>query len=386
MVRRVAVVGIGLTPFRVRPNVGWKQLICEAMHEALQDAKMDGSEIQSGYVGCSQPTIIEQIPIGNLVSMFTGLNPIGFSCNSEQCSCGQIAVQNAFLAIKSGACDIAIAIGFDKMSDAYDLRNLMTPNIDDYEKYSRFGSSAIGLGLWYKLHFRAHGEPTREQLALYAVHARKQASKNSKAFYYNARDITVEDFLQAPIVVEPLGSLDATRFVLDAAGAMILANEEVAKKYRDDLVFIKGLSYKNDCIYQYNDPNYVFMPALKAAAKEAYHMAGIGAKNLDFACLHDCWAFFAPIELEALGVCEEKKAGKFIEDGEMKLDGRLPCDTDGGIYGRGHPPGASGLANGVEAVTQLRENAGERQVKDAKTAVSVMIGASSRNIIIYGRD
>jgi len=386
MVGRVAVIGLGLTPFRVRPNVGWKELVCEAMHEALEDAGMNGSEIQSGYVGCAQPNIIEQIPIGNLVSQVTGLNPVGFSCTSEQCSCGQIAIQNAFFAIKSGACDVAIAIGFDKMSDAYDLRNLMTPNIDDYERYSRFGSSAIGLGLWYKLHLQAHGEPTREQLALYAVYARKRARKNPKAFYYDAKEITVEDYLQAPIVVEPLGGLDATRFVLDAAGAIILAREDVAKKYRDDLVFIRGTSYKNDCIYQYTDPDFIFMPALKIAAKEAYHMAGIGPKDLDLACLHDCWAFFAPIELEALGVCEEKKAGNFIEEGEIELDGRLPCVTDGGIYGRGHPPGASGLANGVEAVIQLRENAGERQVKDAKTAVSVMIGASSRSIMIYGRD
>ena len=383
MVRRVAVLGVGLTSFGVRPEAGWKKLVCEAMNDAVLDAKIDTSQIQIGYVGCSQPNIIEQVPIGNLVSQFTGLNPIGFSCTSEQCSCGQVAIQNAFLAIRSGAYDLALVIGFDKMSDAYDLRNLMSPNMDDYEKYARFGSSAIGLGLWYKLHLRAHGEPTREQLAQYAVYARKMARKNPKAFYYDSPKITVKDVLEAPTVVEPLGALDATRFVLDGAGAMILASEQVAKKHRDDLVYITGISYKNDYIYQYNDPTYIFMPGLKSAAEEGYRMAGIGPQDLDFLCLHDCWAFFAPVELEAIGICADGEAGHFIEDGEIEIGGRCPCATDGGIYGRGHPPGASGLANGVEAVTQIRGLAGDRQVKQAKKSLSVMIGASSRSIVIY---
>lgn len=380
---RVAVVGVGVTKFGIRANVGWKELVCEAMYEAFGNVNMDPKEIEMGFAACSSPNTIDQLPVGSCVAEYAGLAPLGMWSTAEQCASSQVAIINGVLAIRSGLYDKVLIIGFDKMTDGFNLRTTSNQHLDmEYEATIGFASY---VALWYKRHLRAHGEPTREQVAMYAVHARRMAKRNPKAYYCDAPDITVEDVLKAPMVASPLGALDRTSFFVDGAAAMILVKEEIARKYTDTPVYIDGVSCKNDHIYEWMDPSSPMYPVLRLASRESYKMARIEAKDIDFACLHDCWAFYGINQLECLDICEDGTAGEFVEEEQMALGGKCPCATDGGIFGRGHPPGASGIADGIEAVIQLRGEAGDRQVKGAEIGVVPCIGESSRTVCVYRR-
>ena len=382
MERKVAAVGCGVTRFDVQPDKSWKQLVCQALYEALDDARMDASEIQAGTVGCAAPVAFGQMPIATCVADCTGLNLMGLTHNAEQCTAGLLAIRDAFFAIRSGVYDRVVVIGFEKETDLLDMRKFLDMDMDaEYE--APFG--IYSPPLWYKLHNQLHGEPTREQTAMYAVHARKMAKKNPKAYYYDKPEITVEDFLNAPPWSSPLGVLDRTNYYVDGAAVIILTSGEIARKYTDTPVYIEGISQKNDHHYLWMDPNTSLFPALRLAAKEVYGMAKVKPSDIDFACLHDCWAFWALIQLECLGICNDKEGGKFAEEGQMALGGRCPCATDGGVYGRAHPFGATGVASAIEAVTQLRGEAKDRQVGGAEIAVQTQLGYSARSACIWRR-
>jgi acetyl-CoA C-acetyltransferase len=188
-------------------------------------------------------------------------------------------------------------------------------------------------------------------------------------------EVTLEQVLKAPIVSWPLGLLDCCP-TTDGAAAVILTHADRAKEYTDRPVYLIGSGLACDDFYSHlKKAYYEWIPTI-IAGKQAYEMAGIGPEDVNVAELHDCFTCTELISYEDLGFCPKGKAGQWIEEGGPRLDGSLPCNTSGGLKSKGHPIGATGVAQACEIFWQLRREAEKRQVKNARIGLTHNLGGT----------
>lgn len=185
-------------------------------------------------------------------------------------------------------------------------------------------------------------------------------------------DVTIEQVLNAPMVVEPFGLYDCTP-QSDGAAAALLVSEDVVDRYTDRPVWIRGVGLGMDRVMHQHKPDMTTFPPTVKAAKRAYAMAGVGAADIDVAEVHDCFTGVELIDYEDLGFCERFEAYKMIEAGETSVGGRLPVNPSGGLKAKGHPPGATGVAQCVELFEQLRGQS-SNQVDGARWALAHNVG------------
>ena len=375
---KVAIVGMGCTRFGERWDMGVEDLLVEAAYEAFEDAGIQPKDIQAAWLGTvfSGVTAITMSPLG--------LQYIPMTRVENMCATGSEAIRAASYAIAAGACDIALAIGVEKLKDSGQT-GVKGPAIvgDNPDGTSGIGSgfsapaSFAYLATRYFHHYGLEPEYGKRLLAEIAVKNHYNGSLNPKAHFHNR--LTVEQAMRAPIVAWPLGLYDCCG-VSDGAAAAVLVKADMAKDFRADPIYIKALAItvgaRQGTMRQ--DYDYVHIEENVRAARMAYGEAGIQdpRKEIGMAEVHDCFTCHELILYEDLGFSARGKARDDIETGTFTLTGELPVNTDGGLKCFGHPLGASGLRMMYEVYKQLQAKAGPRQAKNPRLGLTHNLGGN----------
>lgn len=380
--RDVAIIGIGMTKFGELWDISFRQLIVEAGVRAIEDAGIDGKQIDGMYVGnMSAGQFVQQEHIASLIVDHAGLVPIPCTRVEAACASGGLALRQAVIAIASGIHNIVVAAGIEKMTDLLTGQTtgaLATAADQEWEAY--VGTTFPGLyALMARRHMYYYGT-TEEQMAMVAVKNHHNACLNPYAQYHN--EITVKDVLESTPITSPLKLLDCSP-ITDGGACVILAPAEIAREYTDTPIIVSGTGQASDALSLHDRSSLVSLRASARAAEMAYKMAGVEPNNIDLAEVHDCFTIAEIMAIEDLGFCRKGEGGKLTEEGETALDGRIPINTSGGLKGKGHPVGATGIAQAVEMVSQLRGEAGKRQVDGAEMGVIHNVGGSGGTAVVH---
>jgi acetyl-CoA C-acetyltransferase len=379
--RDVAVIGVGMNKWGELWDSSLRKVFVESALEALDDSGVD--HIDSLLVGCmSSGLFTDQEHLASLLADYTGVAPVGATRVEAACSSGGAAVRLGYLMVASGAADIVLAGGVEKMTDVDGggaTFALGTAADAEYECYH--GATFPGL---YALIARAHMErygTTREQLAKVAVKNHVNGSLNPRAQFRSK--ITVEQVLNSAKVADPLRLLDCSP-ITDGSAAVVLASMDVAKSIgKSPLIRVAGSGQATDTIALHARDDITYPKATERAAEAAYREAGVTPDQIDFAEVHDCFTIAELCVIEALGFYERGEAAKATEAGETARDGRRPINPSGGLKSKGHPVGATGVAQIVELVEQLRGTAGERQVKTARRGLAQTMGGPGGSTTVH---
>jgi acetyl-CoA C-acetyltransferase len=369
--RRVAIVGAGMTPFAEHFHLGIKDLLPMAVTEAVAhvDKGFDRADIDAAWFGELVST--DGFAAGILADS-CGLLDIPVTHIENACATGNDTLRNAFYAVSSGHVDVALVVGGDKVRETSSRSTFW-----EWMSMTRDQAWDYPLGLVAPANFALHAArylhesgATREHMAMVAVKNHANAVPNPKAQL--RFEITVEQVLNAPTVVTPFGLYDCTP-QSDGAAALIIVAEHLADRYTDKPIWIRGVGLGLDRVMHQHKQDMTTFPATVRAAKAAYAMAGIGPGDIDVAEVHDCFTTVEMISYEDLGFVERFGAAKALEAGETRIGGRIPVNPSGGLKAKGHPPGATGIAQCVEIVEQLRGQAAN-QVADPRIGLAHNIG------------
>lgn len=369
--RRVAVVGAGMTEFKEHFDAGIKELIPMAVSEMAStvDKGLDRHDIQAAWFG--ELTTSDGFPSGILADSL-GLLDIPVTRVENACATGNDAVRNATFGVASGAYDVALVVGADKVRESSSRGTFW-----EWAALTRDNAWDYPLGLVAPANFALHAArylhesgATREHMAMVAVKNHRHAVTNPKAQL--RFEITVEQVLNAPTVVEPFGLYDCTP-QSDGAAALLLVSEDVVDRYTDRPVWVRGVGLGLDRVMHAHKRDMTTFPATVRAAKAAYGMAGITPQEIDLAEIHDCFSAVELISYEDLGFADRFGAAKLVEQQETTLGGRIPVNLSGGLKAKGHPPGATGVSQCVELFEQLRGE-GHNQVDGARNGLAHNIG------------
>jgi len=378
--REVAVIGVGMTKWGELWEKSLRTIFVETALLALDDSGID--KIDSMYIGAmSSGVFVGQEHLASLLADYLGQTPLPATRVESACASGGLALRMGFIEVASGMSDVVLVGGVEKMTDLNGHEAtyaLGTAADQEYEGYH--GITFPGL---YALIARAHMEKygtTREQLAMVAVKNHFNGSKNPLAqFPY---EITVDSVLNSVMIADPLRILDCSP-ITDGAAAAILCPVEMAKKMKKPVVKIIGSGHATDTIALSSRKDVTWLEATYQAAKKAYSMANKEPKDINLMEVHDCFTIAEICVTEALGVVEKGKGGEAVELGKTSLEGKIPINTSGGLKAKGHPVGATGVAQVVEIVKQLRGEAGARQVKGARIGLTQNMGGSGGSTLVH---
>ncbi len=367
------IIGADMIAFGRYPDRTPAQLGGEAALMALDDAGLTIDQVDVAYTGSSFTaghSMCQQImrEIGQ-----TGMPCVNVS---NACASGATAVREAFIAVKSGLYDVALAIGTE-MNPRGMLGGGPSAGLTP-EGIFGSGSMPSVFAECGVVHAEKYGT-TMEQFAKIAVKNRKHGAMNPKAKYQT--EASLEEVLGSEMIAYPLTKLMCSANV-DGAAALVIVSEKKAKELGlDRAVKIAGSGLASDP-WEANNPE-LFDPnsVTRLAAKQAFDMAGLGPEDLDVVELHDCFATAEMLHYENLGLCKEGEAARMIEDGEVVLGGRIPVNVSGGLIAKGHPIGATGVANIVEIVEHLRGEAGKRQVEGARVGLAHVLGFGTSSAV-----
>ena len=381
--RNVAVVGVGQTKFGEHWNKSLRDLIVEAGNLAIKDAGIDRRAIEALYIGSMSPgRYTGQEHLGALAADFIQLR-VPATRFEGACASGSLALRNAYINVASGRQDVAIVLGVEKMTDvsgAEAITSLAAAGDQEWE-------AAIGLtfGGLYALMARKHMHDygtTREQMALVSVNNHKNGVNNPWAQFRSP--ITVNDVLTSSLVADPLRLLDCSPLT-DGAAALVLMSEQRAKQMANP-VWMLGTGQGSDTIALHDRKSYTEVAATKIAAREALKDAGVRVDDMNLVEVHDCFSINQIIALEDLGFCAKGKGGRFVEDGNISLDGSIPVNTTGGLKAGGHPVGATGVRQAIDIVRQIRGDSCNQL--NAEKGLTLNIGGSGATAVInvFGRE
>jgi acetyl-CoA C-acetyltransferase len=381
MMRDVAVIGVGMNRWGELWEKSHRRIWTEAALEAVTDAGVD--QVDAMYVGCmSGGLFMGQEHLGALLADQLGMGPIPGTRVESACASGGLAFRQAYLAVASGAHDIVLATGVEKMTDVDGgaaTYALSTAADQEYECYQ--GITFPGLyAMMARDHMHRYGT-TRRQLAEVAVKNHLHGSMNPLAQFPGK--VTAEQVMESVMVADPLRILDCSP-ITDGAAAVVLAPLETAKKLRKDaIVRVAASSHATDSIALHEREDVSWLASTAKAAELAYQQAGTGPDGLSFIEVHDCFTIAEIMVLEALGIFDRGKGGTGAESGYTSLGGKLPVNPSGGLKSKGHPVGATGIAQIRETVQQLRGACGDRQVKNAKRGLTQNMGGTGASTVIH---
>ncbi|MEW6473124.1 MAG: beta-ketoacyl synthase N-terminal-like domain-containing protein [Actinomycetota bacterium] len=370
--RRVLVAGGAMTRFGARPEP-LRELVHEAASEALRDAEVESREIDAVYFASALAGITDE-QAGVLPAVL--LRTVGIAGRpmlriENACASGSTALAEAFWAVRNGRYRTVLVVGAEKMTQAGSAQAAKAmAGSTDAEFEGRVGLLAPAFfAMVARRHMQEHGT-TREQMAKVAVKNHANGAKNPKA--HIQREVTLEQVLGSAPVSDPLQLLDCCP-VSDGAAAVVVTAGPGGR--RPPLV-VAGSGVSTAAFS--SNPSMTSFSATRLAANLAYSMAELTARDVRWAEVHDCFTIAELLHYEDLQFCDPGAAGRLIEEGATSLGGRLPVNPSGGLKSRGHPLGATGVAQVVEALGQLRGEAFGRQVADPSVALVHTIGGIVR--------
>jgi len=379
--REVAIIGIGMMKWGELWEKSLRDLAVEAALNCMADAGTD--RIDSISIGCMSGGLFNgQEHLASMIPDYLGLKNTPAMRVESACASGGLAVRTAYMEIASGMADYALAIGVEKMTDVSGgeaTYGLATAADQDYEAFN--GINFPGLyALMAKAHMHRYGT-TREQLADVAVKNHRNGNLNPNAQFPAL--MTREQVMSSVMVADPLRLMDCSP-ITDGAAALLLTTVEEAKRIgKHPLVVISGIGLATDTIALCQRKDILKCPAIEIAAQRAFKMAGKTIRDINFAEVHDCFTISEIMIMEALGIVEPGQGGPATSAGHTALDGKFPINTSGGLKSKGHPVGATGVAQIYEVVTQLRGTAGKRQLANAKVGLTQNMGGSGGSCVIH---
>lgn len=386
---KVGIIGVGQSSF-VRGYPGSiRELAFEGFKEAMQDAGIPTKDIDASII-CSAPEYDKQRSPAGVFAEYLGLVPQPTCYLESLCSSSSMGLRFAYSLVKSGLHDVVAVIGFQKMSEISSAESQERMGRGaDIQWESPFGTM---MPAYYAMYARGHMEQygtTLEDLALIRVKAATYGQINEKAVY--RRPVTFEMFSdpESPMsnpVANPLRVGDCCANA-DGSSCVIIANEEKAKAFSKKPVWILGLGAASTAVNLAGRDLFSGLTVAQAAGEEAYKMAGVTAKDIDVAEVHDCFTIAEMMAYENLGFAKPGEGRELIKAKETYKEGSIPVNVDGGLLSKGHPIGATGGSQIRTIVLQLRGEAGEMQVKDPEIGLVHNIGGVGLygNVSILGR-
>ncbi|MGM9331912.1 thiolase C-terminal domain-containing protein [Streptomyces murinus] len=385
------VAGVGMTRFEKPETRDWQywDMVREAGEAALADARIEYDEVEQVPVGyCFQPSTAGQRAVYEL-----GLTGIPVYNVSNNCATGATALMLARQLVEGGAADCVLALGFEKMSRGSLGGGAGSGNLAASPVARHYGVMAARHGFartpptaqLFAAAAREHQErygTTEAQLAAVAAKNHRHSAHNPCAQFRDVYDIA--GILAAPMVHPPLTRLQCSPTSDGAAAAVVVSERFAERRSLTGLVEIAGQAMATDTEETFASGScidVVGQPLSRAAARQAYDRAGLGIEDVDVIELHDCFSVNELLTYEALGMCEPGESGKLAESGATTYGGRWVVNPSGGLISKGHPLGATGLAQTAELVWQLRGEAARRQVEGARVGLAHNIGLGGAAVV-----
>jgi acetyl-CoA C-acetyltransferase len=378
--REVIVHGIGQTRVEEHWERSLRDLATEAGLAAMRDAGVD--RIDAVFVGnMLSGQIAHQENLGALVADWMGQRGAeGFKVEAA-CASGAAAFRAAFLAVASGALDAVLAVGVEKMTETSGSETtaaLASAADADFESVQ--GITFVGLNALIMRRYLHEFGWKHTDFGEFSINAHANGARNPNARL--RQPINERDYARARMICEPINLLDASPIGDGAAAALLLPAEKVAAGPRPRIK-IAGSAAATDSLAVHDRKDPLFLSAAHLGARRAFAQAGVTPEEIDFFELHDAFSILAAMSLEACGFAERGQGPRMALDGAIRLDGKLPICTQGGLKARGHPVGATGMYQIVETVQQLRGEAGENQLSKARIGLAQNIGGSGASIFTH---
>jgi acetyl-CoA C-acetyltransferase len=381
--RDVSIIGIGQTPVAEHWEKSLRHLAADAVLAAKRDAGTDRVDLL--YVGnMLSGELVGQEHLGALIADFCGMRGIEAYKVEAACASGAAALRMGYIAVAGGLADRVIVVGVEKMTDEAGetvTRGLAMAADGDYELPHGLSFVAIN-ALLMRRYMHEYGVE-REDFGNFAVVAHQNAMNNPNARFHVP--LTLDRFVASPMIAEPIGMMDSSP-IADGAAAVVLCPTEQARAFRPNgppPVRIRASAAATDCLSLHDRRDLLRLQAVEHSARKAYAQAGIGPEEIDFFEYHDAFTIMAALSLEACGFAAPGRGTTLAREGAIVLGGRLPVATMGGLKARGHPVGATGVYQVVEAVQQLRGTCGKNQLPHARRGMIQNIGGSGATAVTH---
>jgi acetyl-CoA C-acetyltransferase/acetyl-CoA acyltransferase len=375
--RKVVIAGVGMTKFTGKQTRTAVELFGEAAAEAINESGIKPRQVQSLFMGNFMGDFEEgQAHLQAFAADYLGMAGIPANRYENACASASAAIRDAFIWVASGQYDIVLAGGAEcatKMGTPLATRTFAMASDSRYEYAAGLTFPGV-FAMLAHLYARRYGIPLetlKNQLYQVSINSHYYGARNPKAQFQ--KELTLEDARKSPMVASPLQLADCCPFT-DGAAALIIASEEAARKLTKKPVLIAGVgqSSAGNLLSQKE-----FLPRIRSrelAAQQSYKMSGLGPRDIGVVELHDCFSIAALIALEGLGFFPYGTSGRAVEKGETKIGGKIAVNPSGGLKSKGHPVGATGAAQALEIVKQLRGECGERQVEGVKAGMTDTLG------------
>ena len=379
----VSIVSAGLSKFGKLEGLYAREIFAKAAKEAFDRCPnlSPKEDIKALFVGHMGESYEHQGHTGATVADWAGLLHTPATRIETACASSGVALRAGIFAVLSGFCDVVMVGGVEKMTHrrtAEVTEYLAMASDFPFEQWH--GITFPGLyAFMATAHMHRYGT-TEEQLAMVAVKNHQNGFLNPKA--HMQKKITLEKVVSSRVVAWPLKLYDCS-LITDGASCLVITKPEIAKKYTDMPIQVIGSGQAGDTIGIYEREGFTSLMAAKLAARQTYEMAGVKPEDIDVAEVHDCFTIAEIIAYEDLGFCKPGEGGQLVEEGETRLEGKIPVNTSGGLKSKGHPVGATGTAQAYEIYLQLTGQAEKRQVKDAKIGLAHNVGGSGATATVH---
>jgi len=379
--RPVAIAAAGKTPFGAFPGRDLRSLVVEAGEKCLKNGHVSPSQVEAFYLGnFAGPSFVGQNHLAPFVSTALGIRDVPSTRFEAACASSGSAFFHAFSAVASGLYDCVLVAGVEKMTSQPTARvTEILAGAGDCSGEIKAGSTFPSLfAMIARRHMYQFGT-TLEHLAAVAVKNHANGVLNPDA--HMRKVITMEQALTARPVAEPLHLYDCS-LISDGAAAVLLMPAERARDFTNKPVRILGVAQASDFVALDHKQDITTFPAVRRAAQKAYEMAGVGPKDIQFAELHDCFTIAEIVALEDLGFVERGAGGPFEASGATARTGEKPINASGGLKSKGHPVGATGVAQLCDLVAQIRCEAGDMQLKRNSLGLAQNLGGSGATCVV----
>lgn len=378
--RDVSIVGIGQTQVKEHWNKSLRELATEAILGAMKDGHVDHADAL--YVGnMLSGELTAQENLGALIADEIGLRGIEAMKVEAACGSGGTALRVGYLAVASGAFDVVIVAGAEKLTELSNCNttaSLAMAADADYEGIH--GISFVALNAMLMRRYMHEYDLVPEDFAMFSLNAHANAANNPYAMFQSP--ITLDQYKRARNVCEPINVMDSSP-IGDGAAALILMPTARLNGNRARSIKIAASAVATDSLALHDRRDPLWLSAVELSTKKAYAQARVTSQDIDLFEVHDAFSIMSVMSLEAAGFAERGRGAYLARENEINPKGKLPISTMGGLKARGHPVGASGVYQAAEAVTQLRGEAGKNQVADAHVAMTQSLGGVAANAVTH---
>jgi acetyl-CoA C-acetyltransferase len=379
--RPVAVIGTGKTPFGAFPDLDLRTLAVKASQKALENAGVNAKQIEAFYLGnFAGPSFVGQSHLAPYVA--GAMEMTGIPCTRVEAACASSgsAFFHAVSAVGAGLYDLVMVTGVEKMTsqDTPRVAEILAMAGDCCSEGKAGATFPALFAMIANRHMFEYGTQ-RQHLAAVAVKNHANGARNPDA--HMRKVINLEQAMSGKPIADPLNIYDCS-LVSDGAASVIVCPLERASEFTSKPVRVIGISQTSDYVPLDRKDDITTFRAVRCAAEKAYAMAGVGPKDVDVAEVHDCFTIAEIVAIEDLGFVAKGRGGFYTADGATKIDGELPVNASGGLKAKGHPVGATGVAQICDVVAQIRNEAGDRQVKKHNIGLAQNLGGSGASCVV----